>query len=369
MKIEILNKDFSEAVNVVSKAVGTKSAVPVLEGVLIKTNVDKIELVGYDLDIGIKTVIDANVSEEGEIVINARLLSDIVRSVPGEYVTIESDDMKNVVIKSNNSEFKVIGIDAVEYPEIPSLQEEEALEISQSVFKKMIRQTIFAVSQIDVKPVLKGILFELSEDMMKMVAIDGYRLAMRCEKIKNNKIFNFIVPGKTLQEISRILSDESEENVMITIGKRHIMFEVGKYVIISRLIEGEFINYEMAISKTCETTVIVDTTPLIDTVERVSLLINDRTSSPISCIFEDNTVKTFCNTTIGYANDEIPANIKGERIEISFNNRFLLDALKACDDASVKIELNNPRSPITIKPVDGDDYLFLILPMTMRSNG
>ena len=369
MKIEILNQELNEAVNIVSKAVSTKSAVPVLEGILIKTNKDKIDIVGYDLDLGIRTNIDSKVSDEGEIVINARLLSDIVRNMPGEYITLETDDMKNVKIKSNNSEFKVIGIDAVEYPEIPTLQEEEALEIEQSVLKKMIRQTIFAVSQADVKPVLKGILFEMSEDMMKMVAIDGYRLAMRSEKIKNNRIFKFIVPGKTLQEISRILSDESDEPVKMIIGKRHILFEIGNYVVISRLIEGEFINYETAISKNCETTVIADTGSLIDAIERVSLLINDRTSSPVSCIFEDNTIKIFCNTTIGHANDEIFADIKGNRIEISFNNRFLIDALRACDDSSVKIELNNPRSPITVKPLEGDDYLFLVLPMTMRNNG
>lgn len=369
MKIEILNREFNEAVNIVSKAVSTKSAVPVLEGILIKTNRDKIEIVGYDLDIGISTTIDAKVSEEGEIVINARLLSDIVRNVPGEYVTIESDDMKNVVIKSNNSEFKVIGIDAVEYPEIPMLQEEEALELSQGVFKKMIRQTIFAVSQIDTNPVLKGILFELSQDLMKMIAIDGYRLAMRSEKISNNKIFKFIVPGKTLQEISRILSDEEDETVKILIGKRHIMFEIGKYTVISRLIEGEFINYEMAINKTFTTTAVVDTSSLIDTVERVSLLINDRTSSPVTCVFENNTIRTFCNTTIGHASDEIFADVTGERFEISFNNRFLLDALKVCDDTSVKIELNTVVSPITIKPIEGDDYLFLVLPMTIRRNG
>lgn len=368
MKIEIVNRDFNEAVNIVSKAVSTKSAIPVLEGILIKTNRDKIELVGYDLDIGIRTSIDARVVEEGEIVINARLLSDIVRNAPGEYVTIESDNMKNVTITSDNSEFKVIGVDAVEYPEIPVLQEEETLEIAQSTFKKMIRQTIFATAQVDTNPVMKGILFELSENLMKMVALDGYRLAMRSEKIENNKIFKFIVPAKTLQEISRILSDDEEETVKILIGKRHIMFEIGKYTVISRLIEGEFINYEIAINKTCNTTAVVDTSSLIDTVERVSLLINDRISSPVTCIFEDNTIKTYCNTTIGHASDEIFADITGNRFEVSFNNRFLLDALKVCDDTSIKIELNTVISAITLKPVEGDDFLFLVLPMTMRKN-
>ncbi len=368
MKIKLSSKELYEAVVVVSRAVSSKASIPALEGILMKAFENRITLVGYDLNFGITTTVPANVEENGSVILNSKLFLEIVRSVPGENIsiTVGSDNM--VKVESGNSEFSIVGISPDEFPDIPRLSEHKAVNVGETVLKNMIKKTIFAVSQTDIKPVLKGVLFEVNTNELKLVAIDGYRMALRREPIKSEEEFKFVVPARTLQEILKMLPDESEEEVTIQVAPKHIIFRIGKFQVFSRLLEGEFINYEMALPKVTTTTVKAETISFVHMIERMSLLINERTSSPIHCFIEDDSIKVSCQTAIGKASDMIKASIDGETIIIAFNNRYMQEALRAVETTDVKIEMSTPLSPIVLKPIDGDDFIYLILPVKIRND-
>ena len=228
----------------------------------------------------------------------------------------------------------------------------------------MVKQTIFAVSTNDTKVVHTGIKFEVSENTLKLIAVDGFRLAIRTESINyTGEPLSFVVPAKTLSEVIKLI-DEAEV-VALKVAARHIVFEVGAYALISRLLDGEFLDYNAAIPHSTE--VEVDTKTIISAIDRMSLMISDRVKSPLRCVFDENVIRMSTSTTIGAANDKVPAKIEGNRVEIGFNNRFLLDAFRACDLDTVKVTLNGPLSPITVVPVEGDSFLFLVLPVRLRN--
>lgn len=368
VKIKLSSKELYEAVVVVSRAVSSKASIPALEGILMKAFENRITLVGYDLNFGITTTVPANVEENGSIILNSKLFLEIVRSVPGESIsiTVGSDNM--VKVESGNSEFSIVGISPDEFPDIPRLSEHKSVNVGETVLKNMVKKTIFAVSQTDIKPVLKGVLFEVNTNELKLVAIDGYRMALRREPIKCEEEFKFVVPARTLQEILKMLPDESEDEVTIQVAPKHIIFRIGKFQVFSRLLEGEFINYEMALPKVTTTTVKAETISFVHMIERMSLLINERTSSPIHCFIEDDSIKVSCQTAIGKASDMIKASIDGETVIIAFNNRYMQEALRAVETTDVKIEMSTPLSPIVLKPIDGDDFIYLILPVKIRND-
>ena len=230
----------------------------------------------------------------------------------------------------------------------------------------MIRQTIFAVADNNSNVVYTGIKFEIEKNQIKLIAVDGVRLAIRTEEIDyDGEELSFIVPGKTLSEVMKLI-DEEEADVSLGVGKRHIVFEVNGYSIVSRLLEGEFLDYKSAVPASFTTTVRVSTKTLMSSIDRTSLLITDRLKSPVRCIFDDNTIKISSITSLGTANDKISAQIDGDRIEIGFNNRFLIEALRVCDTDEVLIKLNSPVSPIIILPPEGESFLFLVLPVRLK---
>jgi DNA polymerase-3 subunit beta len=224
------------------------------------------------------------------------------------------------------------------------------------------------VAENDAKPIHTGTLFELTDDCIRLVSVDGYRLAVREEKIASPKETSFVVPGKTLSELLKLLKDDGEETIIMHIASRHIVFEMGSYTIVSRLLEGEFLDYHSALPKQKTTEMIVNVRDFVNSVERVSLLITDRLKSPIRCEFENNEIKLFCSTPIGRANDRFPAKIEGQNMEMGFNNRYLLDALRNSECDEVKICLSGAISPMLIMPRDGDDFLFLVLPVRLKSD-
>lgn len=366
MKITCNKQQLVETVLNIQRAVSTKSSVPALEGILLKTGTNSIELCGYDLELGMTTSVEAQIEETGSIVLSARLFGDIVRRLPANIVYLSVDEKNITTIKSGASEYSIVGIPAEEYPELPVINGEESVRISHSLLKSMIRQTIFAVADNDAKPIHTGTLFELSENTLKLISVDGYRLAMREEKINCANELSFVVPGKTLSEILKLLSDTDDE-LTIQIGRRHILFNIGTYTVISRLLEGEFLDYKAAIPTSFTTEVTAKTRTFIDSVERVSLLITDRLKSPVRCVFESNEIKISCSTAIGRANDEFDANADGNSVEIGFNNRYLLDALRNTEGDEVKIQLNGPISPMKIMPREGNAFLFLVLPVRLKS--
>ncbi len=365
MKINVLRTDLANAVSNVSRAVSTKASIPALEGILIKAYGQNISISGYDLEIGMTTTIEATVQQQGEIVVSAKLFSEIVRKLPEEVVCIETDDRMITYITSGQAEYQIVGMSSVEYPDLPTFEETESIEIKGDILKEMIRQTVYAVSDNNAKPIYTGSLFEIKDKIFKIVAIDGYRMAIRQENIDSDVNSEFVVPGKTEQEVLKLINDDGI--VTISVGARHIMFKINNYSLVSRLIEGTFLDYNTTIPKESKTEVVVNTRKIINAVDRMSLLNNDKIQSPVRCNISGDEIKLSCTSAVGKANDVITTTVMGEDVEIGFNNRYLLDALKNIDTDEIKLILNGPLSPMIVRPLKGDDFVSLIVPMRISN--
>ena len=356
MKISCLRSDLATAISNVSRAVSTKASIPALEGVLIKAYGNTLNISGYNLEIGITTDIEATIKEEGEIVVSAKLFLDIVRRLPEEIVFIETDERMVTYIACGKVNYQIVGMSSVEYPDLPSFEQTDRITLNAKILRDMIRQTVYAVSENTA----------IEDGVFKIIAIDGYRMAIRSENVNSESKNRFVVPGKTQHEVLKLLTDD-EENTEIIIGQRHITFKIKNYRIISRLIEGTFIEYKSAIPKETKTEVVINTRTIIDAVERMSLLNNDRIQSPVRCIFSDDEIKLSCTSAVGRANDVISVPIIGESVEIGFNNRYLLDALKNADTDEIKLILNGSLTAMIVKPVKGDSYLSIVVPMRLAN--
>ena len=365
MKFTVNKSDITEAVGNIQRAVSTKTSIPALEGILLGAGEEGLELCAYDLELGITTVIPAFVVEPGRAVLSAKLFSDIVRRTPAETITITVDEKNMATLESGYSRFSIIGIPAEEFPELPKLTDSTQFSMAGSVLKSMIRQTLFAIAESDAKPIHQGSLFNLENGMMDVVSVDGYRLAVRREPVEFSDSLDFVVPGKTLSEILKLIK-ETDDPVEISAGRRHILFKIDNYTVISSLLEGEFLNYKAAIPPESQTEVVLKTREAIDSVERVSLLITDRLKSPVRCLFGENEIKLNCTTSMGRASDQIDVEMTGQSVEIGFNNRYLLDALRNADTDEVKVQLTGPVSPMKIVPTQGDSFLFLVLPVRLK---
>lgn len=366
MKFTVNKSDITEAVSNIQRAVSTKTSIPALEGILLSATETGLELCAYDLELGITTVIPAFVMEPGKAVLSAKLFSDIVRRTPAETVTISVDEKNMATLESGYSRFSIIGIPAEEFPELPKLSDSTQISLPGALLKSMIRQTLFAIAESDAKPIHQGSLFSLENGILDVVSVDGYRLAVRREPVDFSEDLSFVVPGKTLSELLKLIKD-SEEPVEISAGRRHILFKIDNYTVISSLLEGEFLNYKAAIPPESQTEVVLKTREAIDSVERVSLLITDRLKSPIRCLFDNNEVKLNCTTSMGRASDQLDVEMTGQSVEIGFNNRYLLEALRNTECDEVKVQLGGPLSPMKVVPKEGDSFLFLVLPVRLKS--
>ena len=370
MKFSCAKATLQSAVAIAAKATSSKSPIPALEGILIEAGINNVRLTGYDLKKGIYTRADADVSEPGSIVLGARIFGDIVRSLPDGIVTIASEG-NQVSINCENSDFSIIGSDAGDYPELPSIDGQTGVSLPQDLLSEMIRQTIFAVSDNEARPIYTGELFELDGDVLTVVAVDGYRLALRKEHVDGaGGSCSFIVPGNALSDLEK-LCGASEEPVKISLGSKHISFTIGETVLISRRLEGEFLNYKKTVPQVFSTTVRVDRVLLQRTVERVSLIIDDKIKNPIRCTFSGDEIRIVCATSLGKAEDTCRGDGEGGELEIGFNNRYLLDALKAAPAEEVSVCLNSGSSPCVIKPADGEkcekEFLYMILPVRLKA--
>lgn len=366
MKFTVNKSDITEAVSNIQRAVSTKTSIPALEGILLSATETGLELCAYDLELGITTVIPAFVMEPGKAVLSAKLFSDIVRRTPAETVTVSVDEKNMATLESGYSRFSIIGIPAEEFPELPKLSDSTQISLPGALLKSMIRQTLFAIAESDAKPIHQGSLFSLENGTLDVVSVDGYRLAVRREPVDFSEDLSFVVPGKTLSELLKLIKD-SEEPVEISAGRRHILFKIDNYTVISSLLEGEFLNYKAAIPPESQTEVVLKTREAIDSVERVSLLITDRLKSPIRCLFDNNEVKLNCTTSMGRASDQLDVEMTGQSVEIGFNNRYLLEALRNTECDEVKVQLGGPLSPMKVVPKEGDSFLFLVLPVRLKS--
>ena len=330
MKFTVEKRLLNEAVTNLQRAVSSKTSIPALEGILIRSEENRLILTAYDLEIGMQTELPAIISAPGAIILTAKLFAEIVRRSPDEDITIDVDDRNTATITSGVSCFTIIGMDSAEFPELPKITDADTIKMPQELLKSMIRQTLFAVADSTAKPIHQGSLFKIESGNLDVVSVDGYRLALRREAINYANNTEFVVPGKTLSEVLKLLKD-SEGEVEICPSRRHILFRIDNYTVISALLEGEFLDYKSALPKDKKTEVTVSTRTMIESVERVSLLITDRLKSPVRCVIGEDTVKLFCTTTMGRATDQISAEISGDQLEIGFNNKYLLDALRAAE--------------------------------------
>ena len=358
-----------EALTNVSRVIAGKSSVPALEGVQLKAYGNTLTLTGYDMESGITTVIDAQVDVQGEIVLPARLFSDMIRKLACDMVSIGVGERNLTEIIGGAAKFNIMGIPSEEFPELPHVDNGEGVRFSQGALKSMIEQTLFAVAGTDAKPIHTGSLFDLEEGRLNVVSVDGYRLAMRSEAVETTQKMNFVVPGKVLGEIVKLLKDEDENPASLTVSKRHILLDIGSYVVVSRLLEGEFLDYKSSLPQGHKSLVSVNTREMIDGVERASLLISDRLRSPLRMNFsEEGSIQISCSTPLGKSYDEVSCKITGESMEMGFNNKYMLDALKAADTDQVRIELSGALSPIKILPPEGEGFLFLVLPVRLKND-
>lgn len=356
------------AISTTSRAVSPKSSIPALEGILLEAGSD-LRLTGYNLETGIRTIVPADIREEGTLVLGARLFGEIVRKLPDDIVTFQSENYM-VNIKCGMSEFNILGTDPEEFPELPTVEYQNSLILPQSRLKAMISQTLFAVSDNESRPIHTGSLFEVDSEGLTIVSVDGYRLALRHESIDKKEgaeTFSFVVPGAALSEVEKICSDV-DEPASVTQGARHVMFKVGDTMLVSRRLEGEFLAYRQAIPRNNTIHVEGDTRALLSSIDRVSLIISDKLKSPLRCVFDNNLLKISTKTAIGDAYDECPLSGDGGGLEIGFNNKYLMDALKAAPADKVRLELTTGVSPCVILPTEGEEnFLYMVLPVRLKA--
>lgn len=343
-----------------------KTTHPAMEGVLLFAEEDVLSLCCYNMELSIKTYMDVRVHEEGSIVLNAKLFSDIVRRLSSETIEIDCDEKNVTKIKGGAAEYSIIGIDADEFPEVPRVDEKIYFTIKQDTLKSMIDQTIFAVAANDFKPVHTGSKFLIKDHLLSLVSVDGFRLAIRQEYVSYHDELDFIVPGKSLAEVSKLL--EGEEEIIIALSQKHIIFRIGTYDVISRLLEGDFLDFRSSIPTTENTVVEVKVRDLLNSIERTSLLINDRLKSPIRLSFGNGEIRIACSTALGKINDAVECDIEGEEVEMGFNNRYLSEALRATESDKVRLIINSPLAPVKIVPMEGENFLFLVLPVRMKAD-
>ena len=355
------------AAAVASRAVAAKSSIPALEGLLLETG-ETLTVSGYNMNTGIRTELGAEVGGQGQLVLNARLFGDIIRKMPDDVIAFSSDGKGLVHLSCGDASFEIPALSAEDYPELPEVEDENFVVLQQRVLREMIEECAFAVSTNEARPVHTGALFEIGGGRLTMVAVDGFRLAVRREGIeKASGEFSFVAPGSALNEMKSICSD-TEDPVTVMLGKRHILFEVGGTQLICRRLEGEFLDYRNAIPRKNPIAVTAETRALINSIDRVSVVISDKLKSPVRCRFEDGRVLLSARTGNGEAKDVCPIAGDGGELEIGFNNRYLMDALKYAPADTVSIELNTGVSPAVIVPTDGSDkFLYMVLPVRLKS--
>lgn len=374
MKLSCQKSNLSEIVNTVQKAVPSKSTMTILECIKIDANSDgSVKITGNNLDLCIEYNTDFNVSEGGSIALSSKIFGEIIRKLPDDEVNFTVNDENNVItIKCGKSEFNIQGMSAEEYPAVPEVNEIYKFSMQQSVLKKMIRKSLFAVAITDIKrPIITGALFEIDTGVLNIAATDGHRLAL-IKEVVNSGLENkkFVVPGAALREISKVLN-ENEDEVEIIIAQRYAMFNFGEYKVYTRLLEGEFINYHSILSAPNSIFVTADTKLLCDSLERASLLINDDITTksekiPVRLNIAYDKIEVTCITGKGKVHDIVDVDLKGDDIEIGFNYKYLLEALRVCEEDQVKLEFSHPRSPCFIRSIENDDsYTYMISPIRL----
>lgn len=356
------------AVNTASRTVATKSSIPALEGLLLEGE-EVLTLSGYNMQTGIRTRLEADIREQGRIVLNSRLFGDIIRKMPDDVIVFSADEKFMVTLTCGDARFEILGLSADDYPEMPEVDSDYSFTLQQGTLKAMINQTSFAVSTNENRPIHTGSLFEVEMGGVTVVSVDGFRLALRREKIEKLEggAFRFVCPGSALNEVEKICED-SDELITVSLGKRHLLFETGSTELICRKLEGEFLDYKNAIPRNNPIRLTVDTKTMLNSLDRVSVVISEKLKSPVRCLMEGGSVTMSAKTGNGEAKDVCPVDGDGQGLEIGFNNRYLMDALRYAPAEQVVMELNTGISPCVLTPVDGSEsFLYMVLPVRLKA--
>ncbi|MBD7916122.1 DNA polymerase III subunit beta [Clostridium sp. Sa3CUN1] len=364
MKFICEKQKLQEGISISSKAITGKTTMPILEGIYITATKEGLTLIGSDMDVSIETKVEANVLEEGMLVIDSKIFGEIIRKLPNSQIIIETLENEIMQITCEKSVFNLVYMNGEDYPEIPKINENLSVEVQQSILKSMIRGTSFAIAQDETRPILQGILFEVKDKNLNLVALDGYRLAIRNEFLDNDSNIEVVIPGKTLNEVSRILEDVSEI-VKITFTNNHILFNLSNTKIISRLLDGKFVNYSSLLPQEHKISIDVKKQNLQNCIERASLMAKDSNSNLIKLDVQDDTLVITSNSQLGKVREEVSVNLQGESIQIAFNSRYLLDVLKNIEDDEVVLEMTSGVSPCVIKCKNNDNSKYLVLPVRL----
>ena len=365
MKLVSSRDNLVEAISIVQKAVSTRSTLPILDGILIEAAGSGLKLTGYDLETGIEALVDADVMEEGSIVIPSKVFGEIIRKLPDAEVAITSNERMVIDIESGSSKFSINGISAEGFPTIPVVGNDNKIILNQEILRNMISQTIFAISTDEGRPVLNGSLFESDGKSINVVSIDGFRMALRKKEIGADlPVMKFLIPGKALHEAARILTGKDAE-VVIYASANHILFDTGRFRIVSRLINGEFLDYHAIIPNNSSTSMIIDKDAVMNAVERASLIIQkeDRRCPVNLSMPDEETLVIRSSTELGNLREEVKCQITGDLISVDFNHKYIMDALRSIDDDTVKFMFSGANGPSVVVPVEGDEYTYLILPL------
>ena len=367
MKLICSKASLLKGVSIVSKAVPSRTTMPILNCILIDASANEIKLTANDMELGIETVIEGEIVERGIIALDAKFFSEIVRKLPDNDVVIESDDTFQTTITCEKAKFNIVGKSGEDFSYLPYIEKNESISISQFTLKDVVRQTIFSIADNDTNKLMTGELFEINENRLRVVSLDGHRISIRNIELKENySPLKVVVPGKTLQEISKILTGEAEDMVDIFFADNHILFEFDETKVVSRLIEGEYFHIDQMLSSDYDTKVKINKREFLNCIDRATLLIREGDKKSIILNIQDGSLQLKINSFVGSMNEEIEIEKEGKDLLIGFNPKFFIDALRVIDDEEVTLYMVNPKAPCFIKD-DAGTYVYLILPVNFNA--
>ncbi|MCM1063212.1 MAG: DNA polymerase III subunit beta [Eubacterium sp.] len=367
MKLVCSKSNLLNGVQIVSKAVSNKTTMSILECVMVDATKGSITLTANDMDLGIETVIEGDIIEKGAIALDAKIFLEIVRKLPDSNITIETDSSFKTTITCEKAKFNIIGKSGEDFSYLPVVEKNDSIIISQFTLKEVVRQTIFSISDNDNNKLMTGELFEINEDELKVVSLDGHRISIRKIRLKNSYApKKVVVPGKTLNEVSKILPGGAENDVIISFTDKHIVFEFGNTTVVSRLIEGEYFRIDQMLSSDYETKVRINKKEFLNCIDRATLLVKEGDKKPIIINILDGSMELRINSILGSMNEDIDIEKQGKDLMIGFNPKFLIDALRVIDDEEVDLYMVNPKAPCFIKNQE-ESYIYLILPVNFTT--
>lgn len=367
MKLICSRSNLLNGVQIVSKAVSNKTTMSILECILIDAKSTDIKFIANDMELGIETIVSGEIAERGQIALDAKIFSEIVRKLPDSDVTIETDSSYKTIITCEKAKFTLIGKSGDDFSYLPSIERIDSIMLSQFTLKEVIRQTLFSVADNDNNKLMTGELFEINGDTLKVCSLDGHRISIRKIELKNTyRSKKVVVPGKTLNEISKILSGDTDKDVSIFFTDKHIVFEFDNTTVVSRLIEGEYFKIDQMLSSDYETKVSINKKELLNCIDRATLLVKEGDKKPIIINIIDDVMELKINSTVGSMNEEIDIKKQGKDIMIGFNPKFLIDALKVIEEETIDIYMVNPKAPCFIRDYE-EKYIYLVLPVNFTT--